>query len=109
MDEIHKHNEKMVKMMTEEKGPSHTPMYIRPSNPFILLFVSLLRVLINLCRRQLQPNVNTTNLKILRLSKWDRFLQQGENCTKPRHTTIANGVSKVMVPGGGVQWQEADK
>jgi hypothetical protein len=48
----------------EHAPPSLTPMKIKSSNQFMLLFVSLLRILSNSCGRQLQPDIDITKLKI---------------------------------------------
>ena len=67
----------------------------------MLILASFLCILIDLCERQLQPDINPTKSTISQHLKWDRCSPQRANCTKPRHTIIADGVLKVMVPGRG--------
>jgi hypothetical protein len=67
----------------------------------MLLYVSLLCVLIDLCGRQLQLDIDVTKLTILQHSKMGPVLTPEGNCTKPRHTIAADGVPRVMVLGQG--------
>ena len=79
-----------VKMSTEEKGDlrgyeagtgfvestphSLTPVQIRSSNHFILLMLSFLCVIIDLCVRQVPPDIDETKLTISRRLKMEPVL-----------------------------------
>jgi hypothetical protein len=67
----------------------------------MLLFVSLLRVLSNLCGRQSQPDVYVPKLTFVRRLKMGLVLAtEGELCQTKR-ALVADGVSKVMVSRWG--------
>jgi hypothetical protein len=73
----------------------------KSSNQFMLLFVSSLRVLSNICGRQSRLYINTTKLTILRCLKMGLVLTSPSKSHQTKGAVVADGVLKVMVPGQG--------